>query len=430
MIGRIYLGRYEVTRLLGEGGMGRVFLARQIDNGRQVVVKVMHDHIALDAKFRDRFTRETLLMKHFRHPHAVHFLDANMDDDTGPCIVMEYIKGINLDQLLERNGRFSPGRVGRLIGQLCEVLQSAHDAGMIHRDLKPSNLMVINSDSPKESVKVMDFGLAKLIDTKTLAKVTDTNVEFAVGTPGYICPEQVRGEEMDHRGDLYSVGVIIYELLTGRLPFLGPSSMDILLAHATETPPSFAELALDVVIPPAIEDLVFCCLEKNPEDRPQNARDLADRFDTALAHEESAQQSRREGYPRQFQENLKDPTALTFEMEAFMPESIAIIKMRGFVHDAGGEVLESVPGLIRMRLGGRGTTYRTGMTGFSWLGFGNKRNAPIEVELRFAMVEKSSNQLSIEVRFRPYALSLLQDRIWRNRCTQIFIDVRGYLMGN
>ncbi|MEJ5277525.1 MAG: serine/threonine-protein kinase, partial [Thermogemmata sp.] len=200
MIGRIFLGRYEARRLLGEGGMGRVYLARQVDTGRDVVVKVMHEQIAHDPKFRDRFEREMELMRRFRHPGAVQLYEADLNNPAGPCLVMEYVKGVNLETLLARSGRMSPARVGRIIGELCEVLQAAHDENIIHRDLKPANLMIIDPDTPRERVKVMDFGLAKLLDSEDLLKkVTDTNVDFAVGTPGYICPEQVRGEEMDHR---------------------------------------------------------------------------------------------------------------------------------------------------------------------------------------------------------------------------------------
>src|SRR5215213_4365713 len=264
MIGRVFLGRYEVQRLLGEGGMGRVYLARQVDLGRQVVVKVMHEQIAADPKFRDRFQRETLLMARFQHPGAVTLYDATLDDPLGPCIVMEYVKGTNLETLLAKNHRMTAPRVGRIVGELCEVLQAAHDEGIIHRDLKPANLMIVEPDTPRERIKVMDFGLAKLIEGEPgTRKVTDTNVDFAVGTPGYIAPEQVRGEEMDHRGDLYSVGVMMYELLTGRLPF--------------------AELGLKGWVPREIEQIVMQCLAKDPEDRPQTGRELADRFDTALA---------------------------------------------------------------------------------------------------------------------------------------------------
>src|SRR5437763_8536660 len=125
MVGRVFLGRYEAIRLLGEGGMGRVYLARQLDLGRQVVVKVMHDHIAADPKFRERFARETLLMARFTHPYAVTLYDAKLDDPQTPCIVMEYIKGVTLDSLLRSGGRMDPRRAGRLLGQLCEVLQAA-----------------------------------------------------------------------------------------------------------------------------------------------------------------------------------------------------------------------------------------------------------------------------------------------------------------
>src|SRR5438552_2427423 len=214
MIGRIFLGRYQAMRLLGEGGMGRVYLARQLDLGRQVVVKVMHDHIAADPKFRERFARETLLMARFQHPYAVTLHDASLNDPQGPCIIMEYIRGLQLDHLVKRNGRLTPTRITRLLSQLCEVLQAAHGMGIIHRDLKPANLMVIDADTPYEKIKVMDFGLATLVGAAALKELTDTSTEFAVGTPGYICPEQIRGQEMDHRGDLYSVGVVLYELLT------------------------------------------------------------------------------------------------------------------------------------------------------------------------------------------------------------------------
>src|SRR5947199_3268773 len=251
MLGRIFLGRYEAIRLLGEGGMGRVYLARQLDLGRQVVVKVMHDHLVADPKFNERFQRETLLMARFQHPYAVTLYDASLNDPQGPCIIMEYIKGMTLDALLSRNNRLSPVRVGRLLGQICEVLQAAHTEGIIHRDLKPANLMVVDPDSPYEMIKVMDFGLAKLLGPDSKAGVT--NHEFAVGTPGYMCPEQAKGEEMDHRGDLYSVGVILFELLTGQLPFAGRSTMDVLLAHATEEPPSFATAGASGMVPPAIE---------------------------------------------------------------------------------------------------------------------------------------------------------------------------------
>jgi serine/threonine protein kinase len=469
MIGRVFLGRYETRRLLGEGGMGKVYLARQLDLGRDVVVKVMHETIASDPKFRDRFQRETILMARFQHPGAVTLYDASLDDPLGPCIVMEYVRGINLEALLAKNGRMSAPRVGRIIGELCEVLQAAHDEGIIHRDLKPANLMVADADTPRERIKVMDFGLAKLVEGEPgTRKVTDTNVDFAVGTPGYICPEQVRGEEMDHRGDLYSVGIMMYELISGRIPFNGPTSMDILLAHATEYAPTFAELGLSGWVPAEVEELVFDTLAKDPQDRPQTARELAERFDTALNRAQAKAEARSaqppssrcgplpgsshhgqpglppashngslssRGQPSPLppvapaavqQSPSRDDAALPFHMEAWMPEQIAIMKLRGFVHDAGGEVVESVPGLIKVRLGGR----KASTTGpFSWLGL-RKSSTPIDVELHLHHLDPAKeNQLTVHVLFRPSHPALLTDRNWRQRCTQVFIELRSYLMG-
>src|SRR6266851_5744823 len=200
MIGHVFLGRYEAKRLLGEGGMGRVYLARQYDPDRYVVVKVMHEDLCHDRKFMERFERETRTMAKFQHPHSVALLDSALDDPLGPCIVMEYIKGVTLDQLLVKNKRFTPARVARLVGQLCEVLQCAHDLGIVHRDLKPANLMVVDADTPDEQIKVMDFGLAKVAASLAGQTPTVTSAEFAIGSPKYIAPEQIRGETVDPRG--------------------------------------------------------------------------------------------------------------------------------------------------------------------------------------------------------------------------------------
>src|SRR5436309_12715291 len=153
-----------------------------------------------------------------------------------------------------------------MLGQLCEALQAAHSQGIIHRDLKPTNLMVVDPDTPYEMIKVMDFGLAKLMGkSKDPMKVTGSATDFAVGTPGYMCPEQARGEDMDHRGDLYSVGAILFELLAGRLPFSGASTMDVLLAHATEEPPRFADVGALGLVSASVESVVLKCLAKKPD---------------------------------------------------------------------------------------------------------------------------------------------------------------------
>jgi serine/threonine-protein kinase len=292
----------------------------------------------------------------------------------------------------------------------------------------------------------MDFGLAKLVD-RTANKGLATGAEFAVGTPGYMCPEQARGEEMDHRGDLYSVGVILFELLSGKLPFAGKCTMDVLLAHATEEPPFFAELGLSAWVPPAIEEVVRACLAKRPEDRPACARELAERYETALAHQQAVQdQSLPAGDPRAGQPALApppaadgaapepapapialDPNAVMHHLEAWMPETIAAYKLRGFVQDVGGEVVESVPGRIRVRLGGHGTTYAA-RGSLAWLGIG-RRTGQIEMELQLQRADPGrDNQLRITVLLRPLN-GTAGDLDWRARCVRIYCDLRGYLMG-
>jgi serine/threonine-protein kinase len=450
MLGRVFLGRYEVVRLLGEGGMGRVYLAHQIDLGRQVVVKVMHEHVAADPKFRERFMRETMAMARFQHPFAVTLYDASDDGPEGPCIIMEYIKGVTLDALLHLEGRLAAARVARLLRQLCEALYAAHSEGIVHRDLKPANVMVVDAGQPFELLKVMDFGLAKLLQGPGAPAGSGAGVtghEFAVGTPGYMCPEQARGEAMDHRGDIYSLGVILFEALTGRLPFAGKSTMDVLLAHATEEPPTLGKVAPGVV-PPLVEQVVLTCLAKAPADRPAHAREVAERFEAALAASQAppGRQARHRaqgpastppplapqpGPPPQAPTTPPpDPQTVIHHLEAWMPEKIAAFKLRGFIHDKGGEVLENVPGKIRVRLGGRGCAYvAPTRTSLSWLGL-SRRAGLIDMELRLQRSEgPREGQLRIAVMLRPLAVDLSADAAWRALSAQIFCDLRAYLMG-
>jgi serine/threonine-protein kinase len=298
--------------------------------------------------------------------------------------------------------------------------------------------MVVDPNTPYERLKVMDFGLATLLHPATLMKVTNTNTEFTVGTPGYMCPEQIRGDHVDHRGDLYSVGVILFELLTGKLPFGGKGSMEVLLAHATDEPPSFAEMGAEDWVPPAIEAVVMACLAKEAGKRPPNARELAERYEVALDHEQIIQQHAlppehprspgAEERPRPAEP--ANPDHIVHQLDAWMPETIAAYKLCGFVQDVGGEVVESVPGRIRVRLGGPHGSYRgPGQGPLSWLGIVRK---PVEIDMELHLQRADTdkaNLLHITVSMRPSRGALSADAAWHSRCAQVYCDLRGYLMG-
>src|SRR5437773_12327098 len=192
MLGRTVLDRYEVIASIGHGSMGQVWLANDRRMPRQVVVKEMREQVAGRPHFREQFQREMEFMARFKHPHAVEYIDATFSDPAGPCIVMEYVQGAGLDQILERHGALHPERVGTLLNQICQALNAAHQSGIIHRDLKPANLMVIRPDFPDEFLKVMDLGLARLIAKPhiPLEKLQGSKDAHAVGTPAYCCPEQ------------------------------------------------------------------------------------------------------------------------------------------------------------------------------------------------------------------------------------------------
>jgi serine/threonine-protein kinase len=419
--------------------MGLVYLARDREDGRQVAVKVMHDVIAKQPKFRELFEREMELMSKFLHPNVVGVIEASANDPNGMCMVMEYVPGTDLEVVL-RDGRLTVERTGRILGQLCSALQAAHDEGIIHRDLKPANVMVMDAGTSREKVKIMDFGLAKLNDDFfiSLDKLKGDAADIATGTAEYMAPEQVRGDALDHRGDLYSLGVMLFEMLTGKLPFDSPTIPDLLMAHAEEQVPKFSEKGITDV-PRAVEEVVRWCLEKYPVERPQKAWDLAKRFEKAsgvrILTEEAP--STPSGILRRTTA-AEAPTpddAAVFELEAYMPERIAVVKLRGFVDDVGGEMADSVPGMIRMRFGQKTCRYQVQSPGkggaLSWIGIGGPKPLMIDVELRMRKVEAgNSSQLKITMLVRPGDGSKPpQTGQWVNCCKLIFKDLRSYLMG-
>ena len=230
--------KYVVVRELGRGGMGVVWLIRHVFLGVEHALKVITRNIALDPQSRARFRREARVMAQFTHRNAVTVHDSGVGSELA-YIIMEHVRGTSLNALLNPVVPMPLAWTTRILTQLCDVLQEAHDLGIVHRDLKPSNLMLIDDRPPgREQLKVIDFGIAKVLQPGFDEIHTQTGC--FMGTPQYASPEQVKGAEVDGRSDLYSIGVLLYEILTGHRPFSGPP-MKQFLDQMYAPPPSFSE---------------------------------------------------------------------------------------------------------------------------------------------------------------------------------------------
>ena len=276
--GAEFLGRYLVEKRIGVGGMGEVWLVRHLALDTPRALKLITANVATNPEIRARFRREARIMARLSHPHAVAVHDARFAHD-GAFIEMEFIRGRSLNQFLMPGRPMPPAWTARILGQLCDVLQAAHANGVVHRDLKPSNLMLLDDRPPgREFLKVLDFGIAKILGPhEGDAEDLSTRTGAALFTPQYASPEQVIGGEVDTRGDLYAIGVLLYELLTGSRPFSGHIH-GVMYHHLHTPPPPFAETNPAVAVPPGVEALVLRCLAKRPEDRPQTARELIEEF--------------------------------------------------------------------------------------------------------------------------------------------------------
>ncbi len=442
MLGQLVLGKYRVNRLLDEGGMSKVYLARQADPARDVVVKVLKEPLRAQAKTVEHFRREIYITSRFHHPNAVACHDFSTRGPDGPVLVMEYLRGVDLNSLILREGRFTPERTGRLLAQLCDVLQSAHEQGIVHRDIKPGNLMILYPGTPHETLKLMDFGLAKMTSMLYISPedLVDFNLPAASGTPEYISPEMVRGQDLDGRGDLYSVGVVLYELLTGRRPFVHNTVEKLMLAHADEKPPPFAAVGAGNVVSPALEAVVMGCLDKYPEGRPRTAWDLALAYEKALGRRITGARSPGSGVRPAGAAPRPQPAAPAAERHAFsqsleatMPEAMALVKLKGFIYDLGGEVVESVPGMIKVRLVERSSEKKTGVFARIFSDGGRPAavlSGPRATDIELHMERRDPTQaskLTITLVMRPDGGMVTPE--WRNRCTQISRDLQAYLMG-
>jgi serine/threonine protein kinase len=277
LLGTILAGRYRIEELLGSGGMGAVYRAEHVHMRKAVAVKVLHREMTAFPEVVARFEREAVAAGRIAHPHVVSASDFGQLDDGSFYLALEFVEGHSLSKLVDTEGALPPERALRIARQIAEALQAAHGVGIVHRDLKPDNVMLIVKDGDPDYVKVLDFGIAKIKVEDAGDQPALTQIGTVFGTPEYMSPEQARGEAVDARADVYTVGVILYEMLSGVSPFKDEDLVVVLTRHLTADPPP-----LPAELDPLINDLVLLLLQKSPAARVQTAQELIERIDVIL----------------------------------------------------------------------------------------------------------------------------------------------------
>jgi serine/threonine protein kinase len=289
LIGRTVADKFQIEALVGRGAMGAVYKARQLALTRKIALKVMRVHGAADAKYATRFKREAKTASLLDHPNLVRVLDFGQEPDGVLYIAMEYLEGRNLLAAIRDDWPLSIERVVAILSQTLSALAVAHEMGIVHRDLKPENIMLVSTKDDDgvetETVKVCDFGVAKFVEdaaidpgTPSLHSRTSSNTTtltahgMTVGTPSYMPPEQALGEPTDARSDLYAVGVILFQLLTRRLPFEANTALKVMIEHIEKPVP--APSSIEPSVDPRLERVCLKALRKRPEKRYQSARDM------------------------------------------------------------------------------------------------------------------------------------------------------------
>ncbi len=270
LVGQTVAQRYKIERMLGRGGMGAVYLAEHTELHKQVALKVLHRYMSTNEEVVARFEREAVAAGRLAHPSIVAATDFGRLEDGSFYLALEYVDGVSLADQLKDTGPFEERRAVSIAYQICDALCTAHAAGIVHRDLKPDNVLLVNVEDGNELVKVVDFGIAKVsLEEDEQEGLTRAGLVF--GTPEYMSPEQAMGHTVDARSDLYGIGMLLYEMLSGRSPFRAQEVTEMLAKQITEQPPALPEH-----IAPRLRDLVMWLLRKDPEERPDDAASLSE----------------------------------------------------------------------------------------------------------------------------------------------------------
>jgi len=282
MIGTCLMAKYDIIDVIGHGGMGVVYKGRQVLMERTVAIKMLQSQHIADSQSVQRFLREGKATCRMNHPNIITVYDFGITPQSGqPFIVMDYLQGISLADQIKNDGQVSVERSINILTQATDALDHAHRAGVLHRDLKPSNIMLIDYEGEKDYVKIVDFGVAQLIGAGGEQQRL-TQMGEVCGSPVYMSPEQCQGLELDARSDIYSMGIVIYETLTGCLPILGKTMVETMSKHISEMPPRFKDSRPDLYIPERIEAVVFKAMAKDPANRHQTMAELCRDLDTAI----------------------------------------------------------------------------------------------------------------------------------------------------
>jgi serine/threonine-protein kinase len=280
LVGTVLAGRYRIERLLGSGGMGSVYRAEHVLMRKACAVKVLHREMTQVKEVVARFEREAVAAARIEHPNVAAATDFGQLENGSFYLVLEFIEGKSLARLIYENGALAEERALIITRQIADALAAAHAAGIVHRDLKPDNVMLVAKDGGSDFVKVLDFGIAKVnVEGASATQQALTRLNTVMGTPEYMAPEQARGEAVDQRADLYTLGVILYEMLSGTSPFRHEEFVVVLTKKLTEDPPPLPEQ-----VSAATRELVTRLLERTPDDRPQTAADVVARVDGILGY--------------------------------------------------------------------------------------------------------------------------------------------------